>query len=116
MWTPLSRAELDALIVGDLAACSGRQLAIYAATAIPPVKWRQSPWGDEGGGFWAVAVLGSKVLWYNDIEEGFNVSRFEEYGRIPDDGYWCNDDPLMWALTNLAAEPPGPDATPGFRR
>jgi hypothetical protein len=64
-------------------------------SAIAPQKWSQFPYGDEGGGFWAV-VFGSKVLWYNAIEDRFNVSHFAEPGRIPDDEYWCEEDPLKW--------------------
>ena len=41
--------------------------------AFEPAKWRQSLYGDEGGGFWAIAADGGRVLWFNDIEEGFNV-------------------------------------------
>ena len=50
-----------------------------------------------------MAVHADRVIWYNDIEDGFNVSRFEIQGRIPDDEYWCNQDPLRWALAGLEA-------------
>jgi hypothetical protein len=43
-------------------------------------------------------------LWYNEIEEGFNVSIFESQGQIPDNEYWCNQDPLRWALLELEGE------------
>ena len=33
-------------------------------------------------GFWVVAVMGNKVLWYNHVEQGFNVSVFSSYGCI----------------------------------
>ncbi len=33
-------------------------------------------------GFWVVAVIGNKVLWYNHVEQGFNVSPFSSYGCI----------------------------------
>ncbi|OUS05904.1 hypothetical protein A9Q81_03945 [Gammaproteobacteria bacterium 42_54_T18] len=33
-------------------------------------------------GFWVVAVIGSKVLWYNHVEQGFNVSPFSTCGCI----------------------------------
>ena len=72
----ITKEQLDELIATDLAACSENQPASYARTTITPEKWRQSPWSDEGGGFWVLAVSGAKVPWYNDIEEGFNVSRF----------------------------------------
>jgi hypothetical protein len=46
----------------------------------------------SGGGFWVVAIVGQTVIWYNDIEEGFNRSRYSAYGTIDD--YWCNHDEL----------------------
>jgi hypothetical protein len=51
-------------------------------------KWRCSPFGDDSGGFWAVAVDGERVLWFNDIEDGFNWSRCTVRGRI--DEYLCD--------------------------
>lgn len=101
MWSPIPLDELEKLIAQDLADCSDDQRTVYARTAITPRKWSQSPHGDLGGGFWAIAVSGSKVLWYNDIEDGFNVSRFDTHGRIPADEYWCNEDPLGLALLNF---------------
>ena len=101
-WKAITRSELDGLVARDLAACSAEQREFFAKVAVEPTKWKQSPWGDEGGGFWAVAVMENRVLWYNDIEDGFNVSRFEEEGVIPSDEYWCNQDVLSWALPALA--------------
>jgi hypothetical protein len=54
-----------------------------------------------GGGFWVIAVIRDKVLWYNDIEGGFNVSRFDRYGTIPSDEYRSNQDTLTLALREL---------------
>jgi len=52
-----------------------------------------------------VAVRENRVLWYNDIEDGFNVSQYSAVGTIPDNEYWCNQDSLKWALARLAGEP-----------
>ena len=103
-WTPVSRTELEELIAADLADCSEEERAYFNAVAVEPSKWRQSPYGDDGGGFWVVAIDGDRVLWYNDIEEGFNVSRFSARGTIPDSEYWCNEDRIQWALANLRAK------------
>ena len=35
-----------------------------------PAKWKEPNFGDEGGGFWIVAICGTKVIWNNDIEDG----------------------------------------------
>jgi hypothetical protein len=66
---------------------------------ITPEKWQQDPYGKEGGGFWVVALIGTTVVWYNDIEEGFNRSCYSRYGFIDD--YWCNQDELEWAIQAL---------------
>jgi hypothetical protein len=34
------------------------------------------------------------VLWYDDIEEGVNVSRFDVVGEIRSEEYRSNEDPL----------------------
>ena len=105
-WEPLSRTELDTLLSRDVSACTELQAALFARIAIAPAKWQLSPWGDEGGGFWAVAVMNDRVVWYNDIEDGFNVSRFEHHGTIPPTEYWCNQDSLRHALHRLTGNMP----------
>lgn len=52
---------------------------------------------DEG--FWTVAVMGNKVLWYNHIEQGFNVSVFSSYGCI--DKYESRKDDFDTALQKV---------------
>lgn len=106
-WQPMDLSELQEMIQRDLAACSDEERTFFTRVAIQPEKWSQSPYGDHDGGFWAVAVKGSLVLWYNEIELGFNVSRFTTWGTIPDDEYWCNQDPLQWALPILMGKPGG---------
>jgi len=69
---------------------------------IEPQKWSCSPWADETDGFWAVATDGDQVLWFNDIEEGFNWSRFSSHGTIDD--YFCNQDELTVILERIAQQ------------
>ena len=71
---------------------SPEQLRLWRAMRIEPEKWKQRPYGDQGNGFWVVGLIGRTVIWYNDIEEGFNRSEFAKYGTIKD--YWRNDDEL----------------------
>src|SRR5688572_9001685 len=52
-----------------------------------------------GGGFWVVAIVGAYVARYNDIEYGFNSSRYSEVGPI--DEYWCNQDELEHTIQSL---------------
>ena len=104
-WKPIHERELDALVASELSDCSEELRQFFARVRVPAHKWQLSPWGDEGDGFWVLAVHRDRVLWYNDIEEGFNVSTFEVRGQIPGDEYWCNQDPLCLALSQLTSDP-----------
>ena len=56
-------------------------------------------------------AIGKLVLWYNDIEEGFNTSSFTHEGVI--EQYWCNQDTLHEAMLGLIQSSPklgAPDA------
>jgi hypothetical protein len=52
-----------------------------------------------GGGFWAVALVGQTVVWFNDIEDGFNRSHYTTHGTIG--AYWCNQDQLEWTVQHI---------------
>lgn len=74
----------------------------WARIRIEPEKWRCSPWGDATGGFWAVAIEDDRVLWFNDIEEGFNWSRYTTRGTI--DEYLCNQTELVTIFERIAQQ------------
>ena len=103
-WKPISKESLQELIANGLQDASPEDREFFSRAAVIPTKWQLSPWGDLGGGFWVIAVMNDRVLWYNDIEEGFNVSRFAVPGTIPSTEYWCNQDELRWALPALAGK------------
>jgi hypothetical protein len=98
-WTPLSEAELAEFIADGVAAMDSRARLLWELIRVRPAKWRLHPWGDEGGGFWVVAILGQQVVWFNDIEDGFNVSRYDAPGVIAE--YWCNQDELHHTIHGL---------------
>ena len=99
-WTPIAEAALHNRIAQGVARMSPALLRLWQAVRITPEKWAQHPYGEQGGGFWAVALIGKTVIWYNDIEEGFNRSRYSSYGTIED--YWCNQDELEFTVQWLA--------------
>ncbi len=101
-WTPLTRESLDVMLADRLAQFDEEVRAQWDRIRIQPVKWQCHPHGDLGGGFWVVAVMGEQVLWYNDIEDGFNRSAFTTRGVIDD--YWCNQDEFTDILRKFAAE------------
>jgi hypothetical protein len=95
-WEPISKSVLQARIDQGLARMTPAQQRFWNAIRIDPQKWKQHPYGDQGGGFWVVAVIGRTVVWYNDIEDGFNRSNYSARGVI--DEYWCNNDELELAV------------------
>ena len=98
-WEPIAETALSARITQGEARMSRGELRLWEAIRIPPQKWRQTPYGEQGNGFWVVGIIGSTVIWYNDIEEGFNRSRFSAFGTIDD--YWCNQDELELTIQYL---------------
>jgi hypothetical protein len=95
-WQSISLKELRAEINGALDRMNATQRKLWDVIRVTPEKWQQDPYGKEGGGFWVVALIGTTVVWYNDIEDGFNRSRYSRHGII--DEYWCNQDELGWAI------------------
>jgi hypothetical protein len=107
-WSPIPEDALLQRIAQGVTRMSPPQLRLWNAVRVPPQKWQQEPYGNEGTGFWVVGLIGQTVIWYNDIEEGFNRSRYSALGTIDD--YWCNQDELEVAVAYLlAALETGPD-------
>jgi hypothetical protein len=99
MWSPISLDQLLALIRQSVAEMSPTERRLWDLVRMPPVKWALHPWGDQGGGFWAVGLVGERVVWYNDIEDGFNISRYGPYGAIRE--YRCDQGGLQPVLRDL---------------
>lgn len=98
-WSPLDEASLWGMLNAAASRMTPEQARFLEAIRISLEKWKQTPYGVAGGGFWVVAILGSLVVWYNDIEEGFNYSKYFAFGEIGE--YWCNQDDLEHALQTL---------------
>ncbi|SRR6266481_390246 len=107
-WKPISARDLQARMNQGQARMTPPQQRLWRVIRIEPARWHQHPYGDPGGGFWAVGLIGRTVIWYNDIEDGFNRSRFTVYGTIDD--YLCNQDELETTVQYLLnALEQGPD-------
>ena len=87
MWTPISLPELEEWISHGESKLKGELLNFWALIKIQPQKWQESEYGNEGGGFWVVAIFGNTVIYFNDIEEGFNLLSYSTYGQISE--YCC---------------------------
>jgi len=98
-WEPITEIALRARVAQGETRMSQVQRRLWETVRIEPEKWQQHPYGDQGEGFWVVALVGRTVIWYNDVEEGFNRSRYSAYGAIDD--YWCNQDELELTVQYL---------------
>lgn len=99
-WEPISEGAIWDKINEACLRMNPVQERVWEVVKIIPDRWQQHPYGDVGGGFWAVAIIGRTVLWFNDIEDGFNLSMYSAFGQI--DEYWCNQDDLEWAVQRVA--------------
>lgn len=99
---PLSEAEIHDELKEACERMSWPQRRLWEAIKIEPQKWRQEPFGNLGGGFWVVAIIGNTVIWYNDIEHGFNRSKYIKFGEIAE--YWCNQDNVEWQIQTVLDE------------
>ncbi|GEJ46608.1 MULTISPECIES: hypothetical protein [unclassified Chryseobacterium] len=99
IWTPITIEEIFAKIYSAEKDFNGNLLNFWDLIKIYPEKWDEVDYGREGGGFWVVGLIGRRVIYYNDIEEGFNISEYSTYGTIDD--YYCNQDDLNVAVLSL---------------
>lgn len=98
-WKPISLNELNMEIENGLKKMTQVQLDYWQKISIKPEKWTEKKFGNESGGFWVVAIIRDLAVWYNDIEEGFNISTFSTYGEIS--GYEAEQDELQWTINKL---------------
>lgn len=98
-WKPISESRIKSLIEEEALSFSKAEKEFFESISIPLQKWSLEPWGNYGGGFWVMGIIDRTVLWYNDIEEGFNSSAFATTGKI--DEYWCDQDELYFAVRKL---------------
>lgn len=90
----IRESEIWDLINSAYEEMSLEQRKMWEVIKIHPVQWYS-----DYGPFWVVAILGTTVIWYNDIEDGFNRSVFNEFGRIAE--YHCNQDELAWQIQDV---------------
>ncbi|MCX8523759.1 hypothetical protein OF897_07460 [Chryseobacterium formosus] len=96
IWEPITLQELSSEILKGEKEMTSENLKFWNYIKFTPTKWNEREYGDEGGGFWVVAKYKNFVLYYNDIEDGFNISEFEKDGEIKE--YGAEQDELQYAL------------------
>ena len=97
MWEPISLAELEALVAEQLRFCTQPQAEAFARWRVP---FHKVPIHRLGAieSVWVVAELPSGALYYEDVEEGFEIGAFGTDGALIEAG--CN----QYELTHILAQ------------
>ena len=98
-WEPITFDELSNEILKGEIQMNPKHLKFWNEIKINPKKWNEDEYGNEGNVFWVVAKFKNLVVYYNDIEEGFNISDFIEEGKI--ENYYAEQDELNIAILKL---------------
>ncbi|WP_269792317.1 hypothetical protein [Stenotrophomonas sp. Iso1] len=98
-WQPISAEELDALVARQLSDCSIEQQRIFEQCKVVPYLAKIDRLGTVETVF-VVAKAGNIALYYEDVEEGFNISDLLPDGTISSRA--CEQWELRHALRHLA--------------
>jgi len=98
-WRPLTLAEMEALVAKQLGDCTHDQRAAFAAQRVP---FHTVPLHRLGKvePVWVVAHFAEGWLYYEDVEEGFEVGVPGADGALPERG--CNQYELTHILYQRA--------------
>ena len=95
-WRPISKVELEELLKVQLAECLPEQRELFEKYCVPPYKVPIHRL-DGVEEVYVVAKFPFGVLYYEDVEEGFEVDLIGEDGAIPKQG--CNQYELKHVLS-----------------
>jgi len=94
-WQPATIVKVNEIVARDIKACDAEQLAAFSNYRIEPFSAPIVRHGQVENVV-VVARNGDQVIYYEDVEHGFNVSPMSPDGQILE--HWCNDDELRFAL------------------
>jgi hypothetical protein len=94
-WKPASIEEVGSIINRDLADCDAKQREVFERYKVAPYPAPIVRYGEMESAV-VVARKGNEVIYWEDVEEGFNISLVTPDGRICE--HWCNQDDLGLAL------------------
>jgi hypothetical protein len=94
-WKPTTIEDVKQVIARDLTVCDTEQLLVFGRCAVEPYLAPIVRYGNHDTVV-VVARNGNEVMYYEDVEDGFNVSPVGPDGEILE--HWCNQDELNFAL------------------
>lgn len=54
----------------------------WAGLKTEPQKWLEDSFDSKLGGFWVVGIFGENIIWYNELEDGFSISKYKKFGKM----------------------------------
>lgn len=105
-WSPATLDEINLILLNDLKECDEEQKRAFAAFKVAPFRASLTRHGQTEE-VYVVAVKDGEAIYWEDVEEGFNVSRLSSDNSLLD--HYCNQDPLGLALNSwIEGRSPGP--------
>ncbi len=98
-WQPISEASLWDLINTAEIRMNPTQARLWELVRFLPQKWNGKLNSNTNHSFWVVAIVGPSVIFYDDIEYGFGLTRYSTFGTI--DGYRSGEAPLEQAVQDV---------------
>ena len=103
-WVPISLHELESLVANQLADGPPDIATLFDRLRVPFRQVNLSRFGNRESVF-VVAQAGTIVMYYEDVEEGFNVSELLSDGSIATPG--CEQFDLATATNHLLSSASG---------
>jgi hypothetical protein len=94
-WRPATIQQVKDILDRDLKSCDSEQADIFGKYKIKPYVSSILRYGKKESVV-VVARKGNEAIYWEDVEEGFNVSPVDSEGNILE--HWCNQDELGIAL------------------
>jgi hypothetical protein len=96
-WHPPTIDEVRDILKADLEKCDPQQIAIFQQYSVDPYFAPILRYGKLEKVV-VVAQKSGEVMYWEDVEEGFNISPVGSDGRVLE--HWCNQDALGIALNH----------------
>lgn len=97
-WKPATIDDVKDILKAELLECNSEQIAVFQQHSIEPHFASIVRYGMRENVV-VVARKSDEVIYWEDVEEGFNISLIGHNGQILE--HWCNQDDLGVALERL---------------
>ncbi|WP_154224301.1 hypothetical protein [Marinicella rhabdoformis] len=99
-WKPITKAQLEKEVETQCALLSGQELACFTKIRVPYEPVKIDRWGKLESVF-IVARKDEFIVFYEDIEDGFEIGKLNEFGIIVE--YGANQFTIQHVVNQLFA-------------